>query len=208
MGKTGVQWGCLLIFITAIILGCAGTRFTDTTLSEDFEGQTYSDVLVIGVSHNDKTRRQYEGLFVNRLQVLGAEAVGSADALPVPPDLVMKKEDILEVVRELTCDGVIITHLSNKKEEELTSIMAPADEGAWHRDYRRTHRFVHSDAYVYSETKTFLFLKTRLYDVATEKLIWSGTVKAKDVNIQDQMIGGVVETVVNELKANNLITAK
>jgi hypothetical protein len=47
-----------------------------------------------------------------------------------------------------------------------------------------------------------------LYDVKTEKLIWSGQSKTFSKDSKDQMINDVVRVLVNDLQNNELIAPK
>jgi len=47
-----------------------------------------------------------------------------------------------------------------------------------------------------------------LYDVKTEKLIWSGQSKTFSKDSKDQMINDVIRVLVNDLQNNKLITPK
>jgi hypothetical protein len=51
-------------------------------------------------------------------------------------------------------------------------------------------------------------LETNLYDVKTEKLIWSGKSKTWSKDSKDQIINDVIKAVVNNLKKNKLIAPK
>jgi len=51
-------------------------------------------------------------------------------------------------------------------------------------------------------------LETNLYDVKTEKLIWSGQSETFSRDSKDQIIKDVIKAVINDLQKNKLIAPK
>jgi hypothetical protein len=51
-------------------------------------------------------------------------------------------------------------------------------------------------------------LETNLYDVKTEKLIWSGQSETWSKDSKDQIINDVIKAVVNNLQKNKLLAPK
>jgi len=51
-------------------------------------------------------------------------------------------------------------------------------------------------------------LATNLYDVKTEKLIWSGKSETLNADSTKQMIDDVIEVVIKDLQKNNLLPQK
>ncbi|MBW2603501.1 MAG: hypothetical protein JRE28_04180 [Deltaproteobacteria bacterium] len=60
----------------------------------------------------------------------------------------------------------------------------------------------------YSGTSITVRLETNLYDVKTEKLIWSGKSKTWNKNSKDQIINDVIKVVIDDLQKNKLISPK
>ena len=205
MKQSSVKWFGYLFSFVFLIISCAGTKFTHTQVNEAYKGKPVSDILVIAITGNEDTRRSFERELVARLKSAGVEAISSEDAIPMPADLKMKKETILNAVNQFENDAVIITHLIDKKEKEVYT-----RGGGAHRGYYGFYnsRYSYSYAPSYSSTSKTILLETNLYDVKTEKLIWSGKSKTWSKDSKDRIINDVIKVVINDLQNNKLISPK
>ncbi len=205
MKQSSVKWFGYLFSFVFLIISCAGTELTHTQVNEAYKGKPVSDILVIAITGNEDSRRSYEQKFVAQLESIGVEAISSEDAIPMPPDLEMKKETIVNAANQFENDAVIITHLIDKKEKEIYT-----RGGGAHRGYYGFYLSRYSYAYDpgYSSTRTTLRLETNLYDVKTEELIWSGQSKTWSKDSKDRIINDVIKVVINDLQKNKLISPK
>jgi hypothetical protein len=190
-----------------MILSCAGTELTHTQVNETYSGKPVSDILVIAITGNEDSRRSFERQFVAQLKSAGVEAISSEDAIPMPADLEMKKETILNAVKQFENDAVIITHLIDKEEKEAFTRGGQA-HGSYYGFYHSRYTYSYSRDPGYSRTSKTLRLETNLYDVKTEKLIWSGQSKTLSKDSKDQIINDVIKVVINDLQNNKLISPK
>jgi len=119
----------------------------------------------------------------------------------MPPDLVLKKETILKAVNQYGNDAVIIANLTGKKVKEVNTRTDRRNLGfyGFYMDARDPG---------YTSTSTALQLETKLYDVKTEKLIWSASSKTLSRAASDQIIDEVIVTVINNLQQNKIIALK
>jgi hypothetical protein len=202
MKKTAVKLLGCLFFCTVLIISCAGTELTQTPVDDGYTGKPVSNILIIAITGNEHNRRSYEKKFVAQLKSMGVEAVSSEAAIPMPPDLEMKKEMILNAANQYKNDAVIITHLIGKEGKEVYNRGSSGHRGFF--------GFYHSrfSSPGYSSTSTTVRLETNLYDVKTEKLIWSGKSKTLSKDSTDQIINDVIKAVINNLQKNKLIAPK
>ena len=116
-----VKWFGYLSFFTLMFISCSGTgtELTQKQVEDAFKGKPVSDILVIAITGNEHNRRVFEKKFVSQLKSVGIDAVSSEEAMPMPADLELKKEDILKVVDQYENDAVIITHLIGKDEKDV-----------------------------------------------------------------------------------------
>ena len=172
------------MLVVIVFMACAGTKLTDIQVDESRRGKPVSNILVIGVTYkeNEQVRRSFEDRFVAQLKAAGVMAVSSGDAISIPSDLMLKKEQILKAANEFNNDAVIITHVAAKEVNESYTRS--------HESYYTYYGEVYSSAHRhdYSSTKTYHRLVTNLYDVKTEKLIWSGKSETLNPDSTDQMI--------------------
>jgi len=205
MKQSSVKWfGCLFSFVF-LIISCAGTELTYKQVNEAYKGKPVSDILVIAITGNEDSRRSFERKFVEQLKSVGVEAISSEDAIPMPADLKLTKETILNAVNQFENDAVIITHLIDKEEKEVYTRGGKAHRGYYGFYYSR---FSYAHEPGYSSTSKTVRLETNLYDVKTEKLIWSGQSKTLSKDSKYQIINDVIKVVINDLQKNNLISPK
>ena len=197
MNEYPVKWfGCLLSF-AFLIISCAGTELSQTQVDDAHKGEPVSNILVIAVTGNEHNRRSFEKKFVERLKSIGVNAFASEEAIPMPADLKLKKETILNAVNQYENDAVIITQLIGKEKEDVYT------RGGGRRGF---FRYSHDPGY--SSTSTTVRLETNLYDAKTGKLIWSGKSKTWSKESTDKIINDVIKTVINSWQKNKLIAPK
>lgn len=200
-----VKWVVFIVFYGVFIIACAGTKLTHTWVDETYHVKPVSDILVIAITHKEVNRKSFENKFVARLKATGIEAVSSADVIPIPADLELKKEEILKVVNKFKNDAVIITHLVGVEEKE--SYTRPErDRGTYYGYYGWVYAHTHEPGYY--RTNTLVRLATNLYDVKTEKLIWSGESQTLDPGSINQIIDDVIEVLIKDLQKNQLLPIK
>jgi hypothetical protein len=205
MKQSYVKWVGYLFSFVFLIISCAGTELTHRQINEAYKGKPASDILVIAITGNEDSRRSFERKFVAKLKSVGVEAISSEDAIPMPPDLKLTKEMILNAVNQFENDAVIITHLIDKEEKEVVTRGGQAYRGYYGFYYSR---FSYANDPGYSSISKTVRLETNLYDVKTEKLIWSGQSKTWSKDSKYQIINDVIKVVVDELQKNKLISPK
>ena len=207
MKQSSVKWFGYLFSFVFMIISCGGTELTHTQVNEAYKGKPVSNILVIGITGNEDSRRSFERKFVAQLKSAGVEAISSEDAIPMPADLELKKETILKAVNQFKNDAVIITHLIDKEEKEVFTRGGEADRG-YYGFYHSRYTYSYARDPGYSNTSKTIRLETNLYDVKTEKLIWSGQSKTLSKDSKDQIINDVIKVVINDLQNNKLISPK
>jgi len=200
--KNSVKWFGYLFSFVFLIISCAGTELTQKPVDDAYKGKPVSDILVIAITGNEHNRRSFEKKFVAQLKSVGVDAISSGEAIPMPANLELKKETILNAVHQYENDAVIITHLLGKEEKDVYT-----RGGSAHRGFYGFYHSRHSDP-GYSSTSTTVRLETNLYDVKTEKLIWSVQSKTMSRDSKDQIINDVIKAVIKKLQENKLLAPK
>jgi len=191
------RWlGCQLLFV--LLFACTGTEISQTQIDDAYKGQPLTNILVIAVTGNEHNRRTYEKKFVARLKSVGVTAVASEESIPMPPDLKLEKEPILNAVAQHGNDAVIITQLISKEKEDVYTRGGPR------------HRFFFSYSLDpgYSSTNTTVRLETNLYDAKTGRLIWSGQSKTMSKDTTDRLMNEEIKAVINNWQKNKLVAAQ
>jgi hypothetical protein len=195
--NTDIWVGYLLSF-AFLIISCAGTELTQKQVDDSYKGRPVSDILVIAVTGNEHNRRSYEKKFVAHLKTVGVDAIASEAVIPMPADLKLKKETILDAVNQYKNDAVIITQLIGIEKKDVHT-----RGGA-----TRIGFFSYSLDPGYSSTNTTVRLETNLYDAKTGKLIWSGKSNTLSKDSADRIMNDVIKAVINNLQENKLIAPK
>jgi hypothetical protein len=201
MRQSTVKWFVYALFCGLLIISCASTKLTHTWVDKDRREQPVSNILVIAVANKEGVRRSFEGKFVAQLKTAGIEAVSSADVIPIPADMKLEKGVILKAVNEFENDSVIITHLVGVEEKEVYD-RGSRSYGGYYGYYNYHYRAG------YDRTHTIVRLETNLYDVKTEKLIWSGQSKTLKRDSDKQMIDELIEVMINDLHKSKLLPPK
>ena len=198
MKKIPVKWFGYLFYFAFLIISCAGTDVTQKQVDDAYKEKPVSDILVIAITGNEHNRRSFEKKFVAHLKSVGVEAVASEESIPMPPDLDLKKETILNAVNQYENDAVIITQLIGKEARDVYN----------RGGVTRMGYFSYSRNPGYSSTSTTVRLETNLYDAKTGKLIWSGMSKTLSKDSTDHIMNDVIKAVITKLKQNKLIVPK
>ena len=198
MKKILVKWFGYLFYFVFLIISCAGTDVTQKQVDDAYKEKPVSDILVIAITGNEHNRRSFEKKFVAYLKSVGVDAVASEESIPMPPDLDLKKETILNAVNQYENDAVIITQLTGKEARDVYN----------RGGVTRMGYFSYSRNPGYSSTSTTVRLETNLYDAKTGKLIWSGMSKTLSKDSTDHIMNDVIKAVITKLKQNKLIVPK
>lgn len=188
---------CCLFSVALVMTACGGTTVTETQDGEAYNGKPVSNILVIAVTGNEHNRRSFENTFVRQLKSVGVEAFASEKTMPMPPDLMLKKETILSAVAKHENDAVIITQLISGETKDVDTRGGRSRIGF----------FYYTRAPTYSSTSTTVRLETNLYDVNTGELIWSVISDTWSKDTTEKIISKVIRAVINNLKKNKLIAS-
>jgi hypothetical protein len=197
----------LTLFASLLFFSCSTTKITETWKDDGYQGAPFSDLFVIGVAKKDTTRRSFENMFVEKLQAAGVQAIASSKVMESNQKI--EKEAILAAIEELDIDAVLITRLVSFKEKEIRSPSTSEQERP--DDYQGRYYTDYSTAYGSSlqpteyTTSLRVGLETKLYDVETEKLIWTATSKTANPKSNIKLFDAVIEALVRDLKRNKLL---
>ena len=197
----------LAISASLIFFSCTPTKITETWKDDGYRGAPFSDLFVIGVAKEEKTRRSFENKFVEKLKAAGIQAVASSSVME--SDQKIEKAAILAAIEKLDIDAVLVTRLVSLKEKEIRS-PSTSEDGS-RDDYQGRYYGDYSSAYGYTRqpeqytTSVRVGLETKLYDAETEKLIWSATSKTANPKSKIKLFDSVIEALVRDLKRNKLL---
>ena len=176
----------ILICMLLVSIGCAAMQVKQVWIDETYQGGQPKNVLVIAVMRQPTTRRMMESEFVKHFKKQGIGAVESFRALTTDTlESDATRDGIVAAVKERGIDAVLTVRSAGSRIEErnipgmtiTTGVGMPyGSYGAWGGYTTVMASFPEPSAPTtqgYSAEQKFLSLETQLYDVRTEKLIWS-----------------------------------
>ena len=192
---------CISI-LTACLLASCNTVKVHSWMDPAFEGRTIGKTMALGVAESDSISRQYEALFVERLSELGVEAE-SLHALIQKTDPV-SEEALVAALQEHNYDSILVTR--KLSETERQQVVTSGHYPSHFRNYYGYYSHAYSLSY---DTATMSFLEfeleTNLYDVKTQKLVWTGRTIVYDDRSDLTNMKGIIKGVIKDLNKKGLL---
>jgi hypothetical protein len=193
----------LLALILASYAPATGTKLVDSWKSPDVEKFRFKKILVVAIAKDPSMRHDAE----ERLrEIIGKDrTVPSSEMFPTvdpPPD----REQAKAKIAEAGCDGVVIMRAVSSTAK--TSVIPGSIEydqiyddfwGYWGQVY--TTRWAEG----YEERDTAIKVETLVYDLAKDKLVWSGVSNTKNPGSVRNLVLGVADAVGKQMKKEKLI---
>ena len=199
MKTTTRLFGALSILIFFFITSCASTKVTGEWKDPNLTAKQFKKIMVMGVAKQPQDRKSYEDEFVRQLEAKGVVAVSSHTL--IQHENMWDKETIVQTVKSMEFDGVIITQVQSSKERHKYQSHNSNMYDYYNRSYAIAPYYRRGDT-TYQQQFGF---ESNLYDAKTEELVFS---LSSDTYAQDNIhkrLGSYIETVINKLVQNNLL---
>jgi len=201
--------------VWVLFSGCASTELTAVWKDPAYTGRPQK-VLVYAVLKNQMRRRIFEDEFVGHFKSRGINAVSGYTVLP--GEELAKKEVLEEKLKSQGFDTLLLTQVTGTRKELVqvpgmaTYQPMPAPlyypspapyygsyPGYYHAGYMSTYTpsYTVEDQYVLTETS--------LFDVATEKLIWSAAGSTKTGAQDQKLIKDYVAMMVEAMRKEKVV---
>jgi hypothetical protein len=189
------------MLITLFLLSSCAT----TTTTNVWKDQTYSGpvkkILVMGISQKQGIQRFFEDEFVRQLREKGTDGVAGYTVLPY--DEKMDKDFIAAKARESGADIVLVARpLSRQMQRTYVPGQVYSVPGSYSR-WGSYYGHAYSPGYVVEDE--YVYIETNLYDVATEKLVWSNQSETIILATDQELIKSFISTMVAQLSSDKLI---
>jgi hypothetical protein len=187
--------------------GCASTRLVSQWKSPEYAAPRFSRILVIGVSRQPGLRRTFEDEFVDRLRAAGVDALPSYRE--IPEDGPVADARLREAVERAHADAAIVTRLI--RVETRTSVTpgyyhpAPGLGWGFYDGYSAAWFGYYEPPLVY-QYEVYIS-ETSLYDMAGNRLVWTGTAQTTSPGDLDTEIRRYVGVVIKALEKQGLLPA-
>jgi hypothetical protein len=196
----------IALILLFLVNSCASSKITGEWKDPQLGNKKYSHILVIGVAKQPDRREFYEDEFAKQLTSQGVMAIASHTI--IPRDKMQDKDAIKKSIQGLQTDGVIVTRLQGIKQQKQVpygrTYQVPYGYYNNMYDYYDSSYSL-APAVSYADTEEYLQLESNLYDAETEKLVYSIVTDTFIRQKFDSRIKAYIETVVRQLKSNNLL---
>jgi hypothetical protein len=201
-----------LMILTMIVAGCGPSqKITGSWSDPEVKPKgPYSKVFIV-VMTQDRDKNYYlEDQMAKTLIKKGYKVVRSNDIYPpsFEPKKDFTKEQLVESITKTGCDAVLTLALLDSKIEETYhpgSGYYPISYGFYDNFYNYYDYYypqVYSPGY-YSVDKTF-YVETNLYDMVSEKLVWSVQSEASNPKNLSEWFEKYSVMLINHLKSKGL----
>jgi hypothetical protein len=196
----------LLLFCT-VLSSCSANRLLTSWNDSSFEEPSIAPILLIGIARDETKRRIYEDTFADSLTLLNTKSVAS---YKVSKQSIEPTENALrEVVQKTGAKTVLITHMVSESEKEFyqpASIIHGTNSystGGLYRYYPFMYNSVFTSGSYSGTTK--VILESNLYDVKTEKLIWTARSESIDPVMTRKYYQQLIDLFLDDLSSKNLL---
>lgn len=201
-----------LILVCLVFVACSSTVMDGSWSNPEYKGQIKA-VYILGVSKDALHQRIFEDTFGRELSSQGIKTVSSYHSLKRGQET--KKDLIQQAMVSSGCDSILMTKLTGKRTEKVTTPGYVAGGyspgyggrgfygGGWGDYYDRSYDV----SYMPPTTTEFVVLtiESVLYDIKTDEMIWSAQLETVVEGDIDTMVEDFAETVIKDLKGKSLI---
>jgi hypothetical protein len=183
-----------------LLTSCATTQLTTVWKDDAYQGQPHK-VLVIAALENPSVKRVMETAFVQQMNRLGLDAVSGFSVLSDAEE--KNREVLVEKVRQLGIDTVLVAKFLDK--QTITTYVPGSAAygspyaGGWQGYYSYSPGYYVQDQYA--------ILVTNLYDVKSEKLVWTATSETNITGGDEQTVQSFARTILDKLTQQKVLPA-
>lgn len=201
--KRHIKVSYFLIICTFFFTSCATTTITDVWKAQDYKGKAQK-IVVLMVAKSPDIRNVFENRFVAELEARGNKAIQSYKIVTMEqlPD----REFVKSQIKRTGADTVLISRLIDIKTIEgyvpgqrYIDFM-PSSYYGWGSYYT-----VISADYGYTADIQVSHIETNLYNMETEKLIWSAHSKTERTEGEQQLINTFIKIILQKLSSDKII---
>jgi hypothetical protein len=181
-----------------LLSSCATTTMQSIQPAPNFHSARIHKILIVSIASTPEIRQQVEREFVRQWKERSVEAVASSAVLP--PNVTLDKVGVEPFAKAQGYDSVLVTRLMSRKAID-TSVSVrqvggpPVQETQNMTDYFQA--VVASPEYPISYEVAIL--TTNIYDVSTEKKMWSGVSQTLITDDVPKKIGPFVKIILKNL---------
>lgn len=196
-----------LMFVT----GCNTSKITSSWKAEDFVPQKYNKIMVLGlIREADRSiQEKMENHLVDELKNLGYYAVSSMKEYGPKAFYKMNEEEALGKIKDSGVDAVITIVLLDKQREKryVTTNIYYSPYGYYHNHFwgysTSLYYRIYQPGYYVTENK--YFWESNLYDMKTQRLVYSVQTQSFDPSSSESLGHEYGEMIIQNMVRNNVI---
>jgi hypothetical protein len=204
MKRTAVYLLFLLAAVS-LFIGCVVSEVTSVWKDPSYQGSP-KKILVYAVLKNEMRRRVFEDAFVAHFKYRGVNAVPGYEVMP--GEELATKEVLEEKLKSQGFDTLLLTRITGTKKE---LVQVPSTVSYQPAPYGRTYSGYYSSGYsaMYTSSYTvedfYVMTETSLFDVASEKMIWSAAGVTRIGDKDQKMIKDYVDLMMKAIRKDKVV---
>jgi len=202
MKKRFIVFCCITVICMFVLMSCTTTTLKSVWKDKNYQGKP-NNIIIIMVTKSPITRELVEGMFVAGLDARGNNATASYRIIPLDQ---LPDRDIVESrIRGIGADAVLVSRLvDRKKMETYTPSVTYGFIPDFYYDWWGYYDYVMVTPGYTDETQV-LIAEINMYDIETEKLIWSARSETEVTEGDQQLIKTFVKVMIHKLASEGII---
>lgn len=207
----------ILLIVSIIFYSCgSGQRVTNSWVNKDaFHGQKYDKIFIAALTENQTAKKIVEDDLAKAVEQEGFVALKSYTVFPQKfSESKPSKEDLLNKVRELKCDGIFVVSLLDSKTESRyvqgTVMYEPYPYYPYYRGFGPYYSYwaptVYSPGY-YTTDHTY-YIEGNLFDANSEDILWSVQSESYNPSNLDHFSENYSKLIISQLYEDGLLGKK
>jgi hypothetical protein len=203
----------LMMPLFLLLAACSSTNVTHSWKDKNIEQASLRKVMVLAmVPEKDRNLRQeMENQMIDDLAKRGYSAVSSLAEFGPKAFAGMNERQVLQQLNRSNIDGVITISLQNTEQSEnyVPGSVRYEPYAVVYNRFWRSYQTYYNRIYTpgYTEQRTDYFFETNLYDVNSNKLLYSAQSQSFDPSSATQIAHEVSKAVVKDMQKNGILSA-
>jgi len=197
----------LLVAVAALAAGCgSSTNFTQTWKDPGLTKFDFTKVGALAIAKTDGIRRTAEDAMAGSLQRGGVQAVPLYTL--VSHDQIKDQAAVSAALKQAGIDGLVIMRLvaTENKTTYVPGSSYPAHYGSPWGYYGYGWGAAYDPGYMV--TNKYVNVETNIYDLRTNKLVWSGISESVDPTSADQLVVDIADAAYDVMAGQGLVKAR
>ncbi|MCO4294085.1 hypothetical protein NF867_14560 [Solitalea sp. MAHUQ-68] len=203
---------CLTLILSAIVLlnSCSpATQVTATWKDKDATAKNFKNIFIVALGKDLAAKTTVENKMAAALAKTGSKVTQSTNVFP--PDMTRNKDltrdQLIQKFKEAGCDGIVSIALVKQDSENryvpgTTYAPGPYYGNFW--GYYGGMGAMYDPGY-YTTDKTY-YIETNLYDLNTEKLVWSGQSSTLNPDNLDKAATEFANIIVAKMSSDGVVS--